>query len=95
MTLMVLCGVSLSGAFSASTVRMGESESPFELEKEFEEDFEEAVASRKRCLRLRLRAGEFDRLCRESDIRSRTLNQPAYVPTGHRFSNGVAAPLTC
>jgi hypothetical protein len=95
MTLMVLCGVSLSGTFSVSTVRMGESESPFEVEEELEKDAEEAVASRKRCIRLRRGAGKSGRLSCESNIRSRILSRPPFVPTGHRYPNGVSAPLTC
>ena len=95
MTLMVLCGVSVSGVASMSTLRIEESESPVKVEEEIEKDAEEAVVGRKRWVQLGLGARRRGRLCRQPDARSRILTRPAYVPTGHRLANGVVAPLRC
>jgi hypothetical protein len=93
MTLIVLCGVSVSSVASISMMRIEESESPFKAQEEVEKDAEEAFVSRKRCVHLRPGAGKPGRLC--CDARPRILFRPAYVPTGHRLANGVAAPLRC
>ena len=95
MTLMVLCGVSVSGVASMSTLRIEESESPIKVEEEIEKDAEEAVVGRKRWARLSLGVRKTGRLCRQSDARSRILTRLAYVPTGHRLANGNVAPLRC
>jgi|GEM_PF-3569796 hypothetical protein len=66
MTLMVLCGVSVSSVASTSNSRIEESESPFRAEEEFERDAEEAVAGRKRSVRMRPGVGKSGRMCCEA-----------------------------
>lgn len=93
MTLIVLCGVSVSSVASISMMRIEESESPFKAQEEVEKDAEEEFVSRKRWVRLRPGAGKPGRLY--CNAKPRILSRPAYVPTGHRLANGVAAPLRC